>query len=128
MGLLIVDNYGLMAYNLQSMVENPLITKDKLQMAGDLLGAVELTVERMAKEIVDNKRGRKKLIKLSEEEQLLQVPEYFEIARTLIVTKFCLGLMSEGEKSASLKKIWDSHDAVKKKSGLTDSPRSQNFK
>jgi len=105
------------------MVENPniYIERKMLEMVDVSLGAIELTAQRMAKSMLDSRRGRKKPVKLSEEEQLLQVPEYFEIAQTIIVAKFSIGLITDEERNDSLKKMRDSRDAVKKKLGLKDS-------
>lgn len=102
------------------MVENPQfnITKDMLCLADTCLGAIELTAKRMAINITDSKRGRKKSIELSAEEQLLLVPEYVEIRQTLLLAKSSLGLITEEECGVSSKQLRDSRDAVKKKLGL----------
>jgi hypothetical protein len=95
------------------MVEKlPIIEKKKLQMIDIALGSIELGAEKMAKRIVDNKRGPKKSI---EEELLKEVPELTEIKMMVLLAKASVGLIAEKECGVSARKLLDSHNAISKK-------------
>ena len=90
----------------------PIIDKDNLQTVEAALDAILSVSERMAKEIVSSKRGRKKSM---EAELLREVPELMEIKTTVLLVKVNIGLITEEECRAAAKKLRESRDAVSKK-------------